>query len=179
VKLADFGSASSTAESTITPYLVSRFYRAPEIVMGLQYDFPLDMWSLGCCLYEICTGKILFPGKRNNEMLFLHMEASGPFPKKLIKKGAFGRDHFDEFGNFKRVLTDKLSKKDYIKLINITKPTRDLKEELLSVSADLDSEEKKMVLQLHDLLSRMLILDPVMRITVESALHHPFISGSS
>lgn len=105
----------------VTPYLVSRFYRAPEIseflfshfillciqyssycysvsilhvvwctiflaVLGLPYDHPLDMWSVGCCLYELYTGKVLFPGPSNNDMLRLHMELKGPFPKKMLRK---------------------------------------------------------------------------------------------
>lgn len=129
----------SAGTNEITPYLVSRFYRAPEIseflvlyvpctsfdyardlgycstwillvsktifltlksllicvhiiicllltVLGLPYDHPLDMWSVGCSLFELYTGKILFPGKTNNDMLRLHMESKGAFPKKMLRK---------------------------------------------------------------------------------------------
>jgi serine/threonine-protein kinase PRP4 len=55
-------------------------------VLGLTYDHPLDMWSVGCCLYELYTGKVLFPGPSNNDMLHLHMELKGPFPKKMLRK---------------------------------------------------------------------------------------------
>lgn len=55
-------------------------------VLGLQYDHPLDIWSVGCCLYEVYTGKVLFPGLTNNDMLRLHMELKGPFPKKMLRK---------------------------------------------------------------------------------------------
>jgi serine/threonine protein kinase len=55
-------------------------------VLGLTYDHPLDMWSVGCCLYELYTGKVLFPGPSNNDMLRLHMELKGPFPKKMLRK---------------------------------------------------------------------------------------------
>ena len=44
---------------------------------------------MGCVTYELFTGKILFPGKTNNEMLKLIMDVKGPFPKKMLKKGAF------------------------------------------------------------------------------------------
>ena len=71
LKLADFGSASHIAENEITPYLVSRFYRAPEIILGLKYDFNLDLWSFGTTVYELYTGKIMFAGHSNNQMLRL------------------------------------------------------------------------------------------------------------
>ncbi|XP_031103936.1 serine/threonine-protein kinase prp4-like [Ipomoea triloba] len=50
LKLCDFGNAMFVGKNEITPYLVSRFYRAPEIILGLPYDHPIDMWSVGCCL---------------------------------------------------------------------------------------------------------------------------------
>ena len=39
-------------------YLVSRFYRAPEIILGLKYDMRVDMWSVATCLYELYTGHV-------------------------------------------------------------------------------------------------------------------------
>jgi elongation factor P--beta-lysine ligase len=54
-------------------------------------------------------------------------------------------------------------------------PTRDLKEELLNASYEANADEKRMILQLHDLLSQIFVLDPAHRITVEQALRHPFI----
>lgn len=88
IKLCDFGSAFNVDEGKQdpTPYLVSRFYRAPEIVLGLAYDKAVDMWSVGCCLFEMFTGKVMFPGSTNNEMLKYFMELKGKIPNKLIKK---------------------------------------------------------------------------------------------
>lgn len=120
LKVCDLGSASDTSEAEITPYLVSRFYRAPEIsesyaaasttsrglsltylatVLGLPYDCSLDMWSIGCTLYELYTGRILFPGRSNNHMLLLVQELKGKYPSRLIKKSRFGDIHFDDNGN--------------------------------------------------------------------------------
>jgi len=178
IKLGDFGSASPASENGITPYLVSRFYRAPEIVLGQIYSYGIDMWSVGCCLYEIATGKILFPGKSNNEMLFMFMEVAGPITKRIQRKGEFTFMHFDENGNFRRVMKDKITKKEYIKVTNITKATRDLKEELLNSPYESNVDERQMILQLHDLLSKIFVLDPSQRITVDDALRHPFIISS-
>lgn len=79
VKICDFGSAMMAGpgtENDITPYLVSRFYRAPEVILGLKYEYGMDMWSIGCVVYELFTGRILFPGRDNNEMLKVMMEVS-------------------------------------------------------------------------------------------------------
>ena len=81
------------------------------LVLGLPYSYPIDTWAVGCCLYELATGKICFPGRSNNDMLHLMMEALGPIPKKLIKKGQFTSEHFDDNGVFKRVMKDKLTQK--------------------------------------------------------------------
>ena len=43
-------------------------------VLGCKYDYAIDMWAVGCTLFEVYSGKILFPGKSNNEMLKLMME---------------------------------------------------------------------------------------------------------
>ena len=52
-------------------------------VIGKSYDYGIDMWSLGCTLYELYTGKILFPGKTNNHMLKLAMDLKGKMPNKV------------------------------------------------------------------------------------------------
>ena len=63
--------------------------------MGAKYDFAQDMWAVGCTLYELYTGKILFPGKTNNDMLKLMMQLTGKMSNKLIRKGMFRETHFD------------------------------------------------------------------------------------
>lgn len=111
LKICDLGSASDVTENEITPYLVSRFYRAPEIILGMPYDYAIDMWSIGCTLYELYTGKILFTGRTNNQMLRSIMECRGKFSVKLLKKGQFSPLHFDEMGNFRSVEKDKITGK--------------------------------------------------------------------
>lgn len=111
LKICDLGSASDASENEITPYLVSRFYRAPEIILGMPYDFALDIWSVGCTLYELYTGKILFTGRSNNQMLRSVMECRGRFTTKMLKRSTFAGVHFDENGNFRSVEVDKLTGK--------------------------------------------------------------------
>ena len=67
----------------------------------------MDMWSVGCVIYELFTGKILFPGRTNNEMLKLMMDVKGPFPKKMLKKAAFADKHFEDDPNMSFALQEE------------------------------------------------------------------------
>lgn len=113
LKICDLGTAidrsdAATAHNEITPYLVSRFYRAPEIILGMPYDYSVDMWSIGCTLYELYTGKILFTGDSNNQMLRAIMEIRGKMSGKLYRRGQLWQMHFDEMGNFISLERDKV-----------------------------------------------------------------------
>ncbi|XP_070575833.1 serine/threonine-protein kinase PRP4 homolog isoform X2 [Ptychodera flava] len=126
LKLCDFGSATHIAENEITPYLVSRFYRAPEIIMGMTYDYGLDMWSTACTVYELYTGKILFPGKTNNHMLKLMMELKGKMPNRLVRKGMLKENHFDSNYSFKYVEVDRVTEREKVTLYSTINPTKDM-----------------------------------------------------
>ncbi|KAF8891124.1 kinase-like domain-containing protein [Gymnopilus junonius] len=178
LKLCDLGSASDASENDITPYLVSRFYRAPEIIMGVPYDPSLDIWSIGCTLYELYTGKILFPGRSNNQMLLLMMELKGRFNSKMIKKAKFGDFYFDEMGGFESVEKDRITGNDVVRKVHVSKPSRDLRARLMPPSsAKMSDDEMKILTSFIDLLDRCLALDPSRRITPREALAHPFIRG--
>lgn len=176
LKVCDLGSASDASDNEITPYLVSRFYRAPEIILGMQYDFAIDVWSVGCTLYELYTGKILFVGRSNNQMLRSIMETRGKFTTKMLKKAEFAYMHFDEQANFLSVEQDKLTGRDTVKTIAFAKPTRDLRTRLLGASKGLPEDEIKDLNLFIDLLDRCLTLNPEKRITPAEALKHPFIN---
>jgi serine/threonine-protein kinase PRP4 len=79
------------------------------LVLGVPYDPALDVWSVGCTLYELYTGKILFPGRSNNQMLLHMMELKGRFNGKMIKRAKFGDTYFDEMGGFESVEREKAS----------------------------------------------------------------------
>ncbi|CBI27037.3 unnamed protein product, partial [Vitis vinifera] len=172
LKLCDFGNAMFSGKNEITPYLVSRFYRAPEIILGLPYDHPMDIWSVGCCLYELYTGKVLFPGPSNNDMLRLHMELKGPFPKKMLRKGAFTDQHFDQDLNFHATEEDPVTKKTIKRLIMNIRP-----KDIGTIISSSPGEDPKMAVNFKDLLEKIFVLDPEKRMTVSQALCHPFITG--
>ena len=80
-------------------------------VIGRQYDYMIDLWSVGCTLYELYTGKIMFPGKTNNEMLKLMMDVKGKMSNKMIRKAEFREKHFDENFNFMYIELDNITQK--------------------------------------------------------------------
>jgi dual specificity tyrosine-phosphorylation-regulated kinase 2/3/4 len=55
IKLIDFGSSCFENERLYT-YIQSRFYRSPEVILGMPYGMPIDMWSFGCILAELYSG---------------------------------------------------------------------------------------------------------------------------
>lgn len=174
LKLCDFGSASAVADNDITPYLVSRFYRAPEIILGLSYDYGIDMWSAGCTIYELYTGKILFSGKSNNQMLKFFMDLKGKIPNKIIRKGQFKDQHFDQNCNFLSHEIDKITEREKVVVVSVIKPNRDLQQELIA-GQNLPDDQIRKVGQLKDLLDKVFALDPAKRISLNHALAHPFI----
>lgn len=174
LKLCDFGSASHVSENDITPYLVSRFYRAPEIIIGMGYHHSADLWSVGATIFELYTGKILFPGSSNNEMLKFMMDVKGKMPNKMIRKGMFKDQHFDPSYNFLYHEVDKVTHREKVTVLSMINPSKDLLAELIGYQRLPDDQLRK-VTQLKDLLEKVLMMDPSKRITINQALTHPFI----
>lgn len=84
IKVIDFGSSCYQSERTYT-YVQSRFYRSPEVILGIEYTTAVDMWSLGCILCELITGQPLFPGETEQEQLACIMEVMGIPPPSVLK----------------------------------------------------------------------------------------------
>ncbi|XP_022221766.2 serine/threonine-protein kinase prp4 [Drosophila obscura] len=174
LKLCDFGSASAISDNEITPYLVSRFYRSPEIILGIPYDYGIDTWSAGCTIYELYTGKILFSGKSNNQMLKFFMDVKGKIPNRIVRKGQFREQHFDQNCNFLYHEIDKLTEREKVVVMPVVKPSRSLQQELIA-DQNLPDDQHRKVTQLKDLLENMFALDPAKRISLNQSLMHPFI----
>lgn len=83
IKVIDFGS-SCFEHQRIYTYIQSRFYRAPEVILGASYGMPIDMWSLGCILAELATGYPLLPGENETDQLSCIIELLGMPPDRLF-----------------------------------------------------------------------------------------------
>ncbi|KAI9221761.1 kinase-like domain-containing protein [Blastocladiella britannica] len=175
IKLADLGSASDASENDITPYLVSRFYRAPEIILGISYDFSIDVWSAACTLYELATGTILFPGRTNNHMLRMHMELKGPLAHKMIKRGLFGAKYFDERWQFAATEIDRITGKEVVKHVQFAAAGAGTMRGRLGRAENRD--EARAQTALAELLEKCLALNPDKRLTPTDALKSAFIAG--
>lgn len=105
LKIIDFGTSCFTNEVSYS-YIQSRFYRAPEVILGAKYDKMIDIWSLGCIIAELFTGDPLLPGKNELEQIELILELFGNPNSTLILqqrnqllksiKGKRSTNRFDE-----------------------------------------------------------------------------------
>ncbi|KAI8035563.1 hypothetical protein M5D96_011612 [Drosophila gunungcola] len=89
IKIVDFGSSCQLGQR-------SRFYRSPEVLLGIQYDLAIDMWSLGCILVEMHTGEPLFSGCNEVDQMNKIVEVLGMPPKYLLDQAHKTRKFFDK-----------------------------------------------------------------------------------
>ncbi len=100
IKIIDFGSACYSGHPVFT-YIQSRFYRAPEVILGIQYDTAIDIWSLGCIAFELFFGVPLFPGASEYDQIKMIISVCGYISinrvpdSKLIMKGAKANSFFN------------------------------------------------------------------------------------
>jgi len=155
VKLIDFGSACYET-SRLYAYIQSRFYRAPEVILGAGYSYPIDIWSLACVLAEICTGRPLFHGEDEKDQLQAIMEVLGPPPGKFLSACSRKSFFFEEDGE------PKLSadSQGWVR----HRSRRSLEEVVVDVG---------MVAFLRECLH----WDPRLRLTPEEGLAHPWVRG--
>ncbi|ODV94505.1 hypothetical protein PACTADRAFT_51327 [Pachysolen tannophilus NRRL Y-2460] len=103
IKLIDFGSSCHVNEVSYS-YIQSRFYRAPEVLLGGWYSEKIDIWSLGVILVELFTGSPVFPCKTENELMQMMVELIGaPNENYIIKlrlellaKGSVGSENSED-----------------------------------------------------------------------------------
>ncbi|KAI1468003.1 uncharacterized protein F4812DRAFT_459287 [Daldinia caldariorum] len=157
IKVIDFGSSCFENEKVYT-YIQSRFYRSPEVILGMTYGLPIDMWSLGCILAELYTGVPIFPGENEQEQLACIMEVFGPPEKHLIEKSTRKKLFFDSMGKPRLTVSSKGRRR---------RPSS----KTLQQAIKCDDEP------FLDFLARCLRWDPDRRLKPEDAIRHEFITG--
>ncbi|KAJ3368312.1 Dual specificity tyrosine-phosphorylation-regulated kinase [Kappamyces sp. JEL0680] len=157
IKVIDFGSSCFQDERLYT-YVQSRFYRSPEVILGLPYTTAIDMWSFGCVLVELFTGYPLFPGENEAEQLACIMEVKGLPPNSLLASGSRTRTFFDSNGCPRSLVNSKGKKR------------RPGTKTLASLTKCSDPH----FLQFID---KCLSWDPRLRMKPHEALGHSFILG--
>lgn len=157
IKVIDFGSSCFENEKVYT-YIQSRFYRSPEVILGMSYGLPIDMWSLGCILAELYTGVPIFPGENEQEQLACIMEVFGPPEKHLIEKSTRKKLFFDSMGKPRLTVSSKGRRR---------RPSSKTLQQALKC----DDEA------FLDFIARCLRWDPDRRMRPEEAIRHEFITG--
>ncbi|KAF2816836.1 kinase-like protein [Mytilinidion resinicola] len=158
IKVIDFGSSCFENEKVYT-YIQSRFYRSPEVILGMSYGMPIDMWSLGCILAELLTGYPIFPGENEQEQLACIMEIFGPPEKHLIEKSSRKKLFFDSLGKPRVTVSAKGRRR---------RPSSKTLQQALKC----DDEA------FLDFISRCLRWDPDRRMKPDEAMLHEFVTGT-
>ncbi|CAF1550181.1 unnamed protein product [Rotaria sordida] len=94
IKIVDFGSSCQIGQR-LYQYIQSRFYRSPEVLLGIPYDMAIDMWSLGCILVEMHTGEPLFSGTNEYDQMMKIVEVLGMPPNHILEQGTKTKRFFD------------------------------------------------------------------------------------
>jgi dual specificity tyrosine-phosphorylation-regulated kinase 2/3/4 len=157
IKVIDFGSSCFESEKVYT-YIQSRFYRSPEVILGMTYGLPIDMWSVGCILAELYTGVPIFPGENEQEQLACIMEVFGPPEKHLIEKSTRKKLFFDSMGKPRLTVSSKGRRR---------RPSSKTLQQVLKC----DDEA------FLDFVARCLRWDPDRRLKPEDAIRHEYITG--
>jgi dual specificity protein kinase YAK1 len=183
IKLIDFGSARMLGQRC-SPYVQSRYYRAPEVVLRLPHGHPIDMWSLGCVICEMFIGAPLFAGQNEIQLLTIIVGFLGQIPFEMARQSPRFTEFFRADGFLKseeEICREKgiapIVREHYLATET---SLRDLIVEY-EMGRGRTAAEKRIQRQrreiLVDLLTKMLVYDPAQRITPVQALQHPFVTS--
>ena len=150
VKICDFGSSKIIdPEGKNTPYIVSRYYRAPELVLCLtKYSTAIDIWAAGCILAELYTLTPLFKGKSEGDQLF-------QIAARLGRMSKSDKAYFNDRIPYECTILNTFD---------------DYEKEDLNLTFKMSKDRANLI----DLLEKMLRYDPSQRITAKEALNHPY-----
>eukprot|EP00898_Chlorokybus_atmophyticus_P007870 jgi/Chlat1/8084/Chrsp75S09196 len=180
VKLIDYGSATFDNEYH-EPIVTTSHYRAPEVLLGLGWSYPCDMWSLGVLLYELLTGDVMFMmrGDTVAEHLAMMERVRGPFPPHMVLlsspevRTTFQRNGHD--GTYNVLWPDVEAASESIEAVS---KLDSLQAMLHKFSQDHheDDNQHLALAALANLIVGLMTYEPSMRPTATQALKHPFLS---
>ena len=190
IKVIDFGS-SCHSNKRMYSYIQSRFYRSPEVMLGLPYTVAIDMWSLGCILVEMHTGEPLFSGSDQFDQMQKIVKILGMIPDHIMdqtndhtKQTFFEKDRTTSQWTIKQTKDGKSEPTSGQRIVPSTDPIGTLTS-VITVGA---GQKKKYPHEAQnsarnyelfiDLVYKMLAYEPKERIKPLEALEHPFITSS-
>ena len=192
IKVIDYGSACHEHQTVYT-YIQSRFYRSPEIILGLPYTSSIDMWSVGCIAAELFLGLPIFPGCSNYDQISRIVESLGLPPHHMLEMGKDSLTYFDKFPNqppgrgyalktrerysFETGRNEPVPKKYFsittFPQIILNYPIRSSKE-ISPVEREAEMANRRCF---ADFVGGLLNLNPLERWNPYQAMQHPFITG--
>ncbi|XP_065159459.1 homeodomain-interacting protein kinase 2 isoform X3 [Atheta coriaria] len=187
VKVIDFGSASHVSKAVCNTYLQSRYYRAPEIILGLPFCEAIDMWSLGCVVAELFLGWPLYPGSSEYDQIRYISQTQGLPTEHMLNNASkttkfFYRDMESTYPFWRLKTPEEHEAETGIKSKEARKYIFNCLDDIGQVNVPTDLEggqllaEKADRKEFIDLLKRMLTMDQVERRTTPGeALNHPFV----
>ncbi|KAJ6641379.1 Homeodomain-interacting protein kinase 2 [Pseudolycoriella hygida] len=185
VKVIDFGSASHVSKTVCNTYLQSRYYRAPEIILGLPFCEAIDMWSLGCVVAELFLGWPLYPGSSEYDQIRYISQTQGLPTEHMLNSASktakfFYRDVDSTYPFWRLKTPEEHEAETNTKSKEARKYIFNCLDDIGQVNVPTDLEggqllaEKTDRREFIDLLKRMLTIDQERRITPAEALNHAF-----
>ncbi|EFX83360.1 hypothetical protein DAPPUDRAFT_915, partial [Daphnia pulex] len=180
IKIVDFGSSCQLGQR-IYQYIQSRFYRSPEVLLGIPYDLAIDIWSLGCILVEMHTGEPLFSGANEVDQMNKIVEVLGMPPRAMLDSAHKTKKYFDKLPDGSYVLKKSKEGKKY------KAPGHRRLHDIVGVESGGPGSRRSGeighfvsdYLKFKDLILRMLDYDPKTRITPYYALQHNFFKRTA
>ena len=172
VKVIDFGSASHVSKAVCNTYLQSRYYRAPEIILGLPFCEAIDMWSLGCVVAELFLGWPLYPGSSEYDQIRYISQTQGLPAEHMLNNASktvkfFYRDRDTSYPFWRLKTPEEHEGETKIKSKEARKYIFNCLEDMGQVNVPTDLERGELLAEkvdrreFIDLLKRMLTMDQV------------------
>ncbi|XP_043233572.1 homeodomain-interacting protein kinase 1-like isoform X1 [Amphibalanus amphitrite] len=189
VKVIDFGSASHASKAVCNTYLQSRYYRAPEIILGLPFCEAIDMWSLGCVIAELFLGWPLYPGSSEYDQIRYIRQTQGQPPEHMLNNATkttrfFYRDVDQNYPCWRLKTPEEHESETGIKSKEARKYIFNCLDDMAQVNVPQDLESGELLAEktdrreFIDLIKRMLTMDQERRVMPPEALNHAFVTLS-